>query len=341
MPGVRIRALIRILLLSLVIQGCASSYSVVEFEVLEPANVSFPAYVNQLLFLNRAPITVDVWSEQNQIGMDIRQLVLLDTLIINNLFRGVQDVMRRSPIQTFHHPIWLSDRRTDTTFLEDKVLTKREVMEMCDTLGGDAVISLELYTIGMDQHFDYYRDAPDEVQNQYFEVFNRVKWNIHLPASPRPFDTYTTVDTLFFPAILDGEFLEFSPGVDMIRELFYESGSKYGSYLVPVWNRASRILYSKGDDSLKVAGKYTDEGDWEHAFSIWNNLTESDDSTLVAKSYHNMAVYFELEDKLDSASMMVDLSLEHDTLEPVSLYREELDIRLLNRKDILSQVRLP
>jgi len=54
-----------------------------------------------------------------------------------------------------------------------------------------------------------------------------------------------------------------------------------------------------------------------------------------------MAVYFELEDKLDSASMMVDLSLEHDTLEPVSLYREELDIRLLNRKDILSQIRLP
>lgn len=341
MLSVRRKSLIWILLLSLVIQGCASTYSVVEFEVLEPANVSFPPSVNQLLFLNRAPITLDVWSEQNQIGMDVRQLVLLDTLIINNLFRGVQDVMRLSPIQTFHHPIWLSDRRADTTFLEDKVLTKREVMEICDTMGGDAVISLELYKIGMDQHFDYYKDAPDEVQNQYYEVFNCVKWNIHLPAHPRPFDTYTTIDTLFFPAILNGEILEFAPGVDMIRELFYESGSKYGSYLVPVWNPTSRILFRKGDDALKVAIELTDAGDWEDAFRIWNNLTESEDSTLVAKTYHNMAVYYELEDKLDSASLMLNLSLEHDSLKPVRLYREELDIRILNRKDIESQVRLP
>ncbi|MEA3463115.1 MAG: DUF6340 family protein [Bacteroidota bacterium] len=340
MLSVRIRSLIQIFLLSLVIQGCAGSYSVVEFEVLEPATVNFPEHVNQLLFLNRAPITVDTWSEQNQVGMEPRQLVLLDTLIINNLFRGVQDVLRQSPIQTFHRPIWLSERRTDTTLLEDKVLTKREVMEICSDMRGDAIISLEMYTIGMDQHFDYYKDASDEVQNQYFEVFNSVKWNIHLPENPRPFDTYTTVDTLFFPAIIDGVFLDFSPGVDMIRELFYDSGSKYGSYLVPVWNRTSRILYRKGDDSLKVAIKHTDEGDWEHAFSIWDHLSKSGDSTLVAKSYHNMAVFFELEDKLDSASMMVNLSLEHDTLDPVSLYREELDIRLLNKKDIERQVRV-
>jgi len=337
---VRIRSLICVLLLPLVIQGCAGKYSVVEFEILEPATVNFPEHVNQLLILNRAPITLDVWSDQNQIGMDSRQLVLLDTLIINNLLRGVLEVMRQSPIETFHRPIWISDRRTDTTLLEDKILTKREVMEICDTLSGDAIISLELYTVGLDQHFDYYKDAPTEIQNQYYEVFNRVKWNIHLPERPRPFDSYTTVDTLFVPAIVDGEFLPFTPGVDMIRDLFYDSGIKYGSYLVPVWNQASRILYRKGDDSLKVAIKHTDEGDWEHAFSIWDHLTESDDRTLVAKSYNNMAVYFELEDKLDSASMMLNLSLENDTLDPVRLYREDLDVRLLNRKDIERQVKI-
>ena len=340
MVSARIRSLIWISVLSLVFQGCASTYSVVEFEILEPATVSFPDHVNQLLFLNRAPICIDIWSDQNQTGMDNRQLVLLDTLIINNLLRGVVEVLRQSPIETFHWPIWISDRRTDTTLLEDKVLTKREVMEICDTWGGDAVISLELYTVSLDQHIDYYKDAPDEIQNHYFEASNRVKWNIHLPASPRPYDTYTTIDTLYFPTSIEGEFLSFSPGVDMIRELFYESGFKYGSYLVPVWNQASRILYKRGDNFLKVAVKHTNEGDWEQAYSIWNHLTESEDSTLVAKAYQNMAVYFELEDKLDSASNLVDLSLAHDSLAPVRLYREELDVRLLNRKDIERQVRL-
>ena len=291
------------------LQGCASKYSVVEFEILEPATVEFPDYVNRLLILNRAPVTLDVWADQN--------------------------VLSNSPAEKYRIPIWLSDRRTDTALLEDRILTRREVENICDTIGGDAIISLEYYSVGLEQHFDYYEDAPDEIQNQYFEVWNSLKWNIHLPGSPRPFDTYSTVDTLFFPAIVNGEFLPFVAGVDMLRSLFYEV---YGSYLVPVWNHASRYLYRGRNDSLKLAVKHTDEGDWESAFSIWNNLSTLDDSTLVAKAYHNMAVYYELEDDLDSASLMLDLSLEHAALESDTLYREELEVRILNRKDIQKQV---
>ncbi|RLD87604.1 MAG: hypothetical protein DRJ29_17965 [Bacteroidetes bacterium] len=58
----------------------------------------------------------------------------------------------------------------------------------------------------------------------------------------------------------------------------------------------------------------------------------------MAKAYHNLAVYYELEDNLDSASIMLDLSLEHDTLDVDTVYREELDVRILNRKDIMKQV---
>lgn len=334
----RVKSHIFVALVSTVLLGCRGIYSVVEFEVLEPATVQFPAHVNQLLFLNRAPLTLDIWSKKNQEGMDSRQLVLLDTLIINNLHRGVLEVLRYSPLDRFHMPIWLSDRRLDTARLEDRILTKREVRELCDTMFGDAVVSLELYSVSLDQHIDYYTDAPMEIQNQYFEVSNRVKWNIYLPDRPRPFDTYSTVDTLFFPLITDGEFEDISPGSDMLRDLFYESGFKYGSYLVPVWNQASRVLYSGREDSLKLAVKHTDDGDWERAFSIWKQLTESKDSTLTSKAFHNLAVYYELEDKLDSASLMLDLSLERDSLNPVLSYREDLDVRLLNKKDILKQV---
>ena len=340
MKFIQLRFLFRILILLLLFQGCGSIYSVVEFEVLEPATVNFPDDVNQLVFLNRAPITVDVWAEENQEGMDYRQLIILDTLIVNNLHRGVLDVLRQSPIETFRRPIWLSDRRTDTSLLEDLVLTKREVNEICDSIGGDAIISLEFYSAAVKQHFDFYRDEPEEILNHYFEVSNKVKWKIYLPDRPRPFDSYSTVDTLFYSVILDGELLSKVPGLDMIRDLFYESGYKYGTYLVPVWNRTSRVLYRGREDSLKLAIKYTDTGDWESAFTIWNDLTASQDSTLVAKAFHNLAVYYEIEDKLDSASLMLDLSLDHDTLDPDIMYKEELEVRLLNRKDIERQVRI-
>lgn len=339
MVGVRVKSFIWVLVWSVVLQGCAANLRVVEFEVLEPATVEIPDHVEQLIFLNRAPISPDIWAEQNQVEMDARQLVLLDTLIINNLLKGVLEVLRNSPADRFHMPIWLSDRRTDTARLDDLVLTRHEVDNICDTMMGDAIISLEYYTVSLDQHFDYYKDVPDEIQNHYYEAANSLKWNIHLPGSPRPFDSYTMVDTLFFPSIVDGEFLDYVPGVDILRELFYESGNKYGKYLVPVWNQASRVLYRGEHDSLKLAIEYTDEGDWDGAYSIWKNMTTLEDSTLVAKAYHNMAVYLELEDNLDSASTMLDLALEHDSLEMYKLYREELDVRILNRKDIIKQLR--
>ena len=336
----RIRVYIGVFIFSIVLGGCTSIYSVVEFEVLEPATVNFPDDVKQLVFLNRAPISPVIWDTINREVLDARQLILLDTLINNNLNRGILELLRQSPLTYFHMPIWLSERRADTFALEDRILTKREVENICNDIGGDAIISMEYYYVGLNEIIDFYTDAPSEIQNNYYEIYNSLKWNIHLPGSPIPFDTYTTVDTLFFPVIENGAFV--NPDIsalDMLRDLFYGSGFKYGRYLVPVWNHASRILYQGKGDSLKLAVRYTDNGDWESAFSLWSGLTLSSDRTMAAKACHNLAIYYELEDQLDSASLLVDKALEFDSLDLVQFYREELDVRLLNRKEIEKQVK--
>jgi hypothetical protein len=311
---------------------------VVEFEVLEPATVSFPDQVNQLVIINRAPFTMDVFEEDDRKGMEQEHLLILDTLISNNTLRGLQTVLRQSPIERFHTPFYLSERRADTTALENLILTKPEVESICARYSADAIISLESYTLDIDDHSDYYRDDPTSLQNHYYIVSNSITWIIHLRYRPRPFDTYTMVDTMYFSDVLDGAFLPIPSSAAMIAELFSNSGSRYGRYLVPVWNQASRTLYKGRGDSLKLASKYTDQGDWEQAFDIWKGLTSSSDSFSVAKAYHNMAVYYELEDRLDSASYLVDLALGFDSLEVVKNYREELDIRLLNQKEVREQV---
>jgi hypothetical protein len=314
-------------------------YSVVEFEVLEPATISFPDDVYRLIFLNRAPISAYMWDEANRSELDARQLIALDTLVVNTMLRGVKEVLDKSPLSQFHMPIWLNDRRLDTFALEDRILTRREVDNICDTIGGDVIISLEYYYAGLKERTEYYKDAPGEILNSYYEVFNKVKWNIHLPGSPTPFNTYITADTLFFPQVLDGSFAGNTPsGIDMVKELFYESGFKYGTYLVPVWNQTSRTLFRGKGESLKQAAKHTDMGDWESAYSIWRDLSLSADSTMAAKAWHNLAIYYELEDRLDSASVMVDRALKLDQLDVVQMYREELDVRILNRTEIEKQV---
>ena len=51
-----------------------------------------------------------------------------------------------------------------------------------------------------------------------------------------------------------------------------------------------------------------------------------------------MAIYYELEDNLDSASYMLNSALAFDSLDVVKNYREELDIRILNQTEVIDQV---
>ncbi len=334
----RAHAVILAFISLLLMHGCASIYSVVEFEVLEPATVSFPDHVDQLLIVNRAPFTMDVFSEEDRGGMEREHLIIIDTLISNNTLRGLGAVLKESPIENFHHPIWFSERRMDTAALSDMILTKPEVISLCERYGADALISFESYTLDLGEHYDYYSDASGQIQNHYYEFSNEVKWNIHLPVSPKPFDTYVTIDTIYFSNVQNGELVPVPSTTGMIAELFYSSGTKYGRYLVPVWYQTSRTLYKGKGDLLKQASKYTDRGEWEDAFAIWSNLTTSPDSTLVSKAYHNMAIFYELEDNLDSASYMVNMALVYDSLAVVENYREEIEIRILNQKEVRNQV---
>jgi len=111
---------------------------VVEFEVLEPATVTLPAEVGQLMILNRAPVSFEVINEANRGNMEVEQLVMIDTLVSNSTFRGLLKVLQQSPIERFRRPFWLSERQFDTASLQDLILTKREVTALCEQYGADS-----------------------------------------------------------------------------------------------------------------------------------------------------------------------------------------------------------
>ena len=335
---VRIRKTLLFFLVILVLHGCAGIYSVVEFEVLEPATVTLPEGDGHLLVINRAPVTRQSFDENDLVGVEDKHLIILDSMITNNINRGVLEVLSQSPIERYRTPLWLSERRFDTTGLDDLILTRREVADLCETWGSDVIISLEKYSMDVDDSSIYYTDDPSILHSHYHEVSARVHWKIYIPGSPKPFDSYSTIDTLFFTDYMNGE-LQYVPSpADRIRMLMHEAGMKYGRYLVPMWTEASRLLFRGKHDSLKLAADFTDEGDWDNAFGIWKELSQSDDSTVVARSFHNMAIYYELEDQLDSASYMVDLAAGFDTTSTIHLYKDELDTRIQNRKEVLKQV---
>ncbi len=323
----------------LLFHGCASNYRIVEFEVLEPATVSLPEEVQNLIILNRAPLSTQVFEENDIRGITDSQLRVLDTMIMNNMFRGLLKMLKQSPIDRFHRPAFLDRRRSDTTGMKDLILTRREVDDLCRQYRGDAIISLEYYAYDLRERSINYEDAQQVIAAKYYESASRVHWIVYLPGSPRPFDSYGLEDTLFFTDVEDGIRLNYNTPAKMVSETFYSSGFRYGSYLVPVWSHTARPLFSSGDPALRKAVKQTNVGNWDSAFVYWQQLAERADSSLKCKALHNMAVYYELEDNLDSANTFVNAALLFDTIEVVREYKEELDIRLQNRQELNKQVR--
>ncbi len=330
------------LLVALVLRGCMTTYSLVEFEVLEPATVDFPPRVERLILLDRAPVTVDAFDPKDRTGMKPEHLLVIDTIISNAVMEGTSSILNMSPTERFSDPVILNEYRTDTAGLDDLILTKREVAELCGQYGADAVVSLEYYSLDLDERREYYPGSLIEdlesLWAHYYIISNETRWIIYLPGSPTPFDRYRMRDTLYFADYVEGEFRQIPEVPGMIRETFRYSGEKYGRYLVPVWTRASRILFRGREKPLKEAAKLTDQGEWDQAYLIWQGLLGGEDSTVVSKAYHNLAVYYELEDKLDSANILAGLAVRYDTLEAVANYKEELETRLLNKQEILKQL---
>ena len=100
----------------------------------------------------------------------------------------------------------------------------------------------------------------------------------------------------------------------------------------------NRNIFSGGNPHLRSGSRDTRRGDWNMAFNEWTDLSVSGDSTEKAKALYNMAIYYELEDNLDSASYLINQAASYDTLNLVKRYQEEIDERLKKQTTIVRQI---
>ena len=319
----------------LIIHGCAGIYSTVNFEILEPATVDLPEYVEFIAILNRTPSSFELFERRNVESLSLTQLAVVDTLINHSILRGLNEKLRNSNIPAYRIPLWFNQRRADTVGL-DIPLTKKEVNDFCEEYGCNAIISMEYYKLAVNEFYSYYEGGID---NAYYQISSDVKWAIYLPEMPRPFNEYTTHDTLYYTIFSEGTYHILEPSSEMVRAAAFESGLSYGGYLVPSWTQITRVLYKGREKVLKETSGYTNKGDWDRAYHTWDSLLTVEDSTLAAKAAYNMAIFHELEDDLDTALIYVQLSQKLDSTDLAESYNEDLEIRILNKKQVLRQVR--
>ncbi len=322
-------------LMMILLTGCVAPRSYITFEILEPAPVTFPKVVEEVAYLNRAPKPEAAFDEATLMQNDQKDLFILDTIIVNGLRRGFLDVMQDSPLDYLREPVFLSSRRNDTTGQEE-ALPAYQVRAICDRYGSDALISQEYYglRLGKTVRFNWSIQQQEEV----YALLQEVMWRVYLPDSVNPLDEFRIYDTLFYVNYAeDPVSMHYSP-TEMIRDAFYSAGEIYGSHLVPLWIEISRPVFRGRETLLKKAAQYTDAGEWEKARELWAKGVKSDNTDLVGKSAHNLAIYYELEDELEQALMMAELAFESWDNEETDRYYTDLQLRVRKKEKVLKQV---
>ncbi|MCK5465663.1 MAG: hypothetical protein KAI95_21690, partial [Bacteroidales bacterium] len=59
----------------------------ISIQVIEPAKITLPAYVNQVAFLNHS--YVPKYHNEDTSGLSQKEIYILDTVINNQVFRGL------------------------------------------------------------------------------------------------------------------------------------------------------------------------------------------------------------------------------------------------------------
>jgi tetratricopeptide (TPR) repeat protein len=325
--------------LSLVLTGCGASRSFVSFEILEPAEITYPQDVRKIGYLNRAPITKNSFARMNRRHLDPVSLKILDTMVCNNLKQGFLDARENSGLEYLEDIRELESRRRDTSNKFSLMGTRfRENIFRDYSL--DALVVLEFYEVLVTQSFAHYDPYLGEFVQEIM-VSSRLLWRVYAEDMEKPVDEHLAHDTVYFLNRAGKELKERFNASKSLASGAYEFGYQYGERHIPEWKGVSRIIFRGGAEELVMASKHTDAGEWDQALYLWESLIEySDDEKDKARAYNNMAVYYELEDNLDRAEACLDLAVKYWDHQSITDYKAALDKRLINREDILKQYRV-
>ena len=321
----------------LLFAGCVASKSFVNIEVLEPAKVTYPAYVSSIGFVNRAPFCKDILSESNKENLDLNGLYIIDTIVVNNLYKGFNEG-RYSEELSFLEKLKLINIRRKDTIGQSESMDKELLENIFSVYNLDALISLDYYNMALNKYFPvfswvYY----DYVQEYQFYV--DIQFRIYVRSSTDPIDKFRYRDTLFYQNIASQPASTYYSATDVLKQGSAELGLLYGNRQVPSWTQVSRVIYRGGAKELRKAAEYTDAGDWESAVDLWEGISGSEDAKNISKAYHNLAVFYEIDDDISRAVSMSDSALGHWNDTYIESYNKDLHKRLTQRSKLMEQLR--
>ncbi len=319
-----------VVIVVLAFPGCLPVKNIT-FETLSPAEITLPSDIHRMLVFNYAYYPSDDTSRFNELRrLDKKEMYVVDTIVIHNVFNGLFSVLDDSPVPYLQNAPYYELRPTDTTaFL--KPISQESVDYLCDSFDVSGIISFDYYGLSLDTDThssmayddDYFLVSIADmamVRVMLFRIYDKKTGLV---------DEQWMRDTLYWSAYGDEDWEALSnlPGVsDVLREAFWYGGYKFGRMLSPSWDQVERAYFSLNN---------------KQGFDISLNETRLKDIVRdnrhfrAYKAAYNLAMYYEMNDSIEAAVNWIDRALEIRPDAGVAKYYRKI---LLKRQKAVSKL---
>jgi hypothetical protein len=276
-------------------------------EVQEPAQVTFPADIRNILIVDNSakqPSAMGITRVYNGVQVEGFELKT-DSIAWIAAFSAAKNIRAsRFFDQVLFYKIPL---REDSDWLATVPLDKTLRDDIFQTYNLDGIISIDRMLTQLEGSV---RNNMPELPAPFAHFVEAqsnatLACSIYLYNSENPLTTVTLSDSLSFQEtffVQDNAFFLKEIPESLLNELAYRLGEKLARYMFPSWVQKERIVYTGYDSRMQEALSFMRNKKWNKAEAIWLNAYNSNSQPLSkGKQANNIAVANEMQDQLDLA----------------------------------------
>ena len=291
----------------LLLMSCSSFYRFT-IEVQEPALVTLPPNVVNILVVNNSvPQPGDVGVNRTFRGIPVAGIDLnLDSMA------SIATVSLASHLQQsrFFDRVLTSPAslRNDSDWMDTKVLSDSFKIDAFETHGFDGIISIDRFFVLFNQK------VPNSFYYTDFKIYGSAICSIHIYGRTIPLAKFVVSDSLSYDALIEGDMVEiFKKCPESFIEYFASTiGEQISRQIIPGWHEKERYLYAGSQSRTYEAFRFALKSNWSHAISLWKNEYEQAlQPQRKGKLASNLAVAYEMLDQLDTAQHWATVAQNH------------------------------
>ncbi|MCC7051250.1 MAG: hypothetical protein IT239_05665 [Bacteroidia bacterium] len=342
------KTLTPILFTAILFSSCAHSISL---QVMQPAEITIPAYINKIGVINRSVITykqdtkdkifniIEGILSGEEIGADRKA----SEECINGLFNIVTQQNRINYTR-------LPNLSGTGTAWEKKNLTQDEVDKLCKEYNVNGLLLLESFdsdnTMRLTPGVNKIKNKDGTTtETPVFTADAKLRitssWRIYDPEQQKIFDEIRNFNERGFsetgPTERDAV-MRLPNKLTMLNKTGFDAGVQFGKRISPNWVWVNRQFYKGKGDDMKFGYRLGKSESWDKAAAVWNRNTNNDNKKNAARACYNMALVCEVQGKLELAVYWASKAYEDFGFNPALNYKFALQKRINDDKRLKIQL---